>query len=169
MAEENYQVPPSEGKKNYNYGKRPLWQWIVLYVIVGAVAYGAAYYFFFSKSGGYGNRSNNYMIQNMKVEILKNGSGSAAQPGDRVTVNYVGTLENGVKFDSSIDRGTPFQFILGQNRVIQGWELGVSGMKVGEKRKLTIPSELAYGNTGAGTLIPPNATLIFEIELLKIN
>ena len=110
-----------------------------------------------------------YNIQGMKVEILKEGSGDAAKSGDAVTVNYVGTLENGTKFDSSIDRGTPFQFTLGQNRVIQGWELGVVGMKVGEKRKLTIPPELGYGDQAVGGVIPANATLVFEIDLLGIN
>ena len=96
-------------------------------------------------------------------------AGEGAKAGDKVTVNYVGTLENGTKFDSSIDRGTPFVFTLGQNSVIQGWELGVLGMKVGEKRKLTIPPELAYGSQGAGGVIPPNATLNFEIDMLGIN
>jgi FKBP-type peptidyl-prolyl cis-trans isomerase len=110
-----------------------------------------------------------YEIQGMKVEILQQGNGEATKSGDQVTVNYVGTLENGTKFDSSIDRGQPFKFTLGQNNVILGWELGVVGMKVGEKRKLTIPPELAYGSAGAGGVIPPNATLIFEIDLLGIN
>jgi len=110
-----------------------------------------------------------YDIQGMKIEVLKEGSGEAAKSGDLVTVNYVGTLTNGTKFDSSLDRNQPFQFTLGQNRVIQGWELGVAGMKVGEKRKLTIPPKLGYGAQGAGGVIPPNATLIFEVDLLKIN
>ena len=110
-----------------------------------------------------------YNIQGMKVEILQQGSGEGAKSGDIVTVNYVGTLQNGTKFDSSIDRGQPFQFTLGKNSVIQGWELGVLGMKKGEKRKLTIPPELAYGSQGAGGIIPPNSTLTFEIELLSIN
>lgn len=113
--------------------------------------------------------SKNYEIQNVKIEILQEGSGSPAKTGDLVLVHYTGTLENGTKFDSSLDRGTPFDFTLGQNRVIQGWELGVLGMKVGEKRKLTIPPELGYGSQGAGELIPPNVTLLFEVELLKIN
>lgn len=111
-----------------------------------------------------------YDIQGMKVETLKQGTGEGAKIGDTVTVNYTGTLLDGTKFDSSLNPGrTPFQFTLGQNRVIQGWELGVAGMKVGEKRKLTIPPELGYGAQGAGGLIPPNATLIFEIDLLGIN
>jgi FKBP-type peptidyl-prolyl cis-trans isomerase len=113
--------------------------------------------------------STNFNVQGMNVEILQQGSGESTKSGDKVTVNYVGTLQDGTKFDSSIDRGQPFVFTLGQNSVIQGWELGALGMKVGEKRKLTIPSELAYGEAGAGGIIPPNATLIFEIDLLKIN
>ena len=111
-----------------------------------------------------------YNIQGMKIEIAKEGTGEGAKIGDMVTVNYTGSLLDGTKFDSSLNPGrTPFQFTLGQNRVIQGWELGVLGMKVGEKRKLTIPPELAYGSQGAGGLIGPNATLNFEIDLLKIN
>jgi len=108
-------------------------------------------------------------INGMKLEILQEGTGDAAATGDTVTVDYVGTLENGTKFDSSIDRGEPFSFTLGENRVIQGWELGVLGMKVGEKRKLTIPADLAYGNQAVGGVIPANATLVFEVELLGIN
>ena len=108
-------------------------------------------------------------IQGMKVEILQQGSGEGAKAGDYVTVNYVGTLEDGTKFDSSIDRGQPFSLTLGQGSVIQGWEMGLLGMKAGEKRKLTIPPELAYGSQGAGGVIPPNATIIFEIDLLTIT
>ena len=108
-------------------------------------------------------------IQGMKIETLKEGTGEIAKNGDTVSVHYTGTLEDGTKFDSSVDRGTPFSFILGAGRVIQGWDLGVAGMKVGEKRKLTIPPELGYGASGAGDVIPPNVTLIFEVELLGIN
>lgn len=111
-----------------------------------------------------------YDIQGMKVEILQQGTGDAAKAGDTVTVNYTGTLQDGTKFDSSLNPGrTPFQFTLGQNSVIQGWELGVLGMKVGEKRRLIIPPELAYGSQSPSPLIPANSTLIFEIDLLKIN
>jgi FKBP-type peptidyl-prolyl cis-trans isomerase len=113
--------------------------------------------------------SNTFEIQGMKVEILKEGTGEPAKTGDTVSVHYVGTLENGTKFDSSVDRGEQFSFTLGENRVIQGWELGVLGMKVGEKRRLTIPAELAYGDRAVGNIIPANSTLVFEVELFKIN
>jgi len=89
--------------------------------------------------------------------------------GDNVSVHYVGTLENGQKFDSSRDRGQAFPFPLGAGRVIKGWDEGVAGMRVGDKRRLIIPSDLGYGSRGAGGVIPPNATLIFEVELLGIN
>jgi FKBP-type peptidyl-prolyl cis-trans isomerase FkpA len=96
------------------------------------------------------------------------GTGAVAENGDVLTVNYVGTLTDGTKFDSSIDRGTPFQFTLGAGQVIQGWEQGFVGMKVGGKRKLIIPPSLAYGANQVGP-IPPNSTLIFEVELLKVQ
>lgn len=110
-----------------------------------------------------------YEIQGMKVEILKEGTGEGAKSGDNIVVNYVGTLTDGTKFDSSIDRNQPFPYTLGQNMVIKGWELGLLGMKVGEKRRLTIPPELAYGSEGRPPVIPPKATLIFEIDMLEIN
>ena len=97
---------------------------------------------------------------------LKVGNGATAQAGKTVTVHYTGWLENGKKFDSSVDRGQPFSFPLGAGRVIKGWDEGVQGMKVGGKRKLIIPSNLGYGARGAGGAIPPHATLIFEVELL---
>ena len=107
--------------------------------------------------------------QGVEIEILKEGTGAAAKNGDKVSVHYVGVLENGTKFDSSVDRGIPFEFTLGASQVIPGWDIGVEGMKIGEARKLTIPSELAYGSSGAGNAIPPNATLIFEVQLLGIK
>lgn len=104
------------------------------------------------------------IIQDEKV-----GTGAEAVSGKKITVNYSGTLTDGTKFDSSYDRGTPFTFNLGAGEVIQGWDQGFAGMKVGGKRKLTIPSSLGYGATGAGGVIPPNATLIFEVELLNVE
>lgn len=102
------------------------------------------------------------------IEDINEGTGQAAQKGDIVSVHYTGTLEDGTKFDSSIDRGEPFRFQLGAGRVIKGWDLGLEGMKKGGKRNLTIPPALGYGNQGIGP-IPPNATLLFEIELLEIQ
>ena len=116
------------------------------------------------------NLSTNETPMDLKTETLQEGSGDVAvKTGDSITVNYAGTLEDGTKFDSSYDRGEPFTFTVGQGMVIQGWEQGLIGMKVGEKRKLTIPSDLGYGEAGAGDVIPPNATLVFEVELLSIN
>src|SRR6185437_2167166 len=97
------------------------------------------------------------------------GAGDAAVVGKTASVHYTGWLENGKKFDSSVDRGQPFSFPLGAGRVIKGWDEGVQGMKVGGKRKLTIPSDLGYGSRGAGGVIPPNATLIFDVELLAVR
>lgn len=97
------------------------------------------------------------------------GTGTTAVTGKTVSVHYTGWLTNGQKFDSSVDRGQPFSFPLGAGRVIKGWDEGVQGMKVGGKRKLTIPSELGYGTRGAGGVIPPNATLIFDVELLGVQ
>ncbi len=112
--------------------------------------------------------------QGVKIETLKEGSGQEAKTGDTVTVDYVGTLEDGTKFDSSIDRGKTFELTLGEGSVIEGWEVGVLGMKVGEKRRLTIPAEFGYGprdiTDGVGNvIIPANSTLIFEVDLLGIN
>ena len=112
---------------------------------------------------------NNFEIQGMKVEIVKQGSGVVAKTGDFVTTHYVGTLADGKEFDSSVKRNIPFSFQLGANRVIKGWDLGVTGMKVGEQRKLTIPYELAYGADGFPPNIPQKATLTFVISLLAIN
>lgn len=108
-------------------------------------------------------------VTELKIEDLVVGTGAEAVAGKLISVHYTGTLTNGTKFDSSKDRGEPFEFTLGAGQVIQGWDKGFAGMKVGGKRKLTIPSEMGYGAQGAGGVIPPNATLIFEVELLGVK
>ncbi len=143
---------------------------VFLVIILIIIALGVYFLFRSANNKGQETNPNVYEIQGMKVEILKEGTGESSKNGDSVSVHYVGTLENGKKFDSSVDRGVPFSFVLGQGRVIKGWDLGVLGMKIGEKRRLTIPSDLAYGETGTpGGPIPPNATLVFEVELLGID
>ena len=105
----------------------------------------------------------------LTIEDLVVGNGDTAAAGQRVSVHYTGWTTDGKKFDSSKDRGQPFMFSLGEGEVIRGWDEGVAGMKVGGKRKLTIPPELGYGSRGAGKVIPPNATLLFEVELLAVR
>jgi peptidylprolyl isomerase len=109
------------------------------------------------------------MVMELKIEDLVVGTGAEAKAGDTVSVHYTGWLENGTKFDSSLDSGQPIEFVLGTGRVIKGWDQGLLGLKVGGKRKLTIPASLGYGEFGAGDLIPPHATLIFEVELVAIK
>ena len=113
------------------------------------------------------------MPNGLKYTDTKTGDGATATPGNKVSVHYTGWLYNngakGSKFDSSVDRGQPFQFTLGAHQVIAGWDEGVAGMKVGGKRTLIIPPELGYGARGAGGVIPPNATLMFDVELLGVQ
>ena len=97
------------------------------------------------------------------------GAGASPQKGKRVTVHYTGRLTDGRKFDSSVDRGQPFKFVIGVGQVIKGWDEGVMSMKVGGKRTLTIPANLGYGARGSGSVIPPNATLVFAVELLDVD
>jgi peptidylprolyl isomerase len=105
----------------------------------------------------------------LQYEDIKVGTGAEAKKGQTVSVHYTGTLENGTKFDSSRDAGRPIEFPLGAGRVIAGWEEGIAGMKVGGQRKLTIPPNLAYGAQGRPPVIPPNATLIFDVELVDVR
>jgi FKBP-type peptidyl-prolyl cis-trans isomerase len=105
----------------------------------------------------------------LQIEKLAEGHGATSKTGDSVVVHYTGWLTNGTKFDSSVDRGQPFVFTIGQGQVIKGWDEGVATMKVGDKVRLTVPPELGYGARGAGGVIPPNATLIFDVELLEVR
>ena len=149
---------------------------LVILVIVVVVVLGI-----FLMMGGTGNNQGgtntpgstetalrSFDVQGVKVDVLKEGTGEEAVSGDNVTVHYVGFLADGSKFDSSVDRNAPFTFMLGKGRVIKGWDLGVAGMKINEKRRLVIPPESAYGQSGFLT-IPGNATLTFEVELLRVS
>ncbi|MCC6180011.1 MAG: FKBP-type peptidyl-prolyl cis-trans isomerase [Chloroflexi bacterium] len=120
-------------------------------------------------SGGAGGGDEVTTPSGLKYTDVKVGTGAEAKAGQNVTVHYTGTLTSGSKFDSSKDRNQPFVFPLGAGRVIRGWDEGVAGMKVGGVRKLVIPPDLGYGSRGAGGVIPPNATLLFEVELLDVK
>lgn len=141
---------------------------ILIIIIIVLIAVILGLYLIVANLGQNIFSGSSFEIQGMKVEVLQQGSGQEVKANDRVTVNYVGMLSDGTKFDSSIDRNTPFTFTLGQGKVIRGWDLGIEGMKVGEKRRLIIPPELAYGSASF-LMIPANATLIFEVEMLAVS
>lgn len=149
----------------------------VVVLVVGIIILAVASLFIFhitdsflppSKSDTITKMDNKVDENGLKVEDLKVGDGKEVKSGDTVVIHYTGTLQNGTKFDSSYDRGAPFETQIGVGRVIKGWDLGVVGMKVGGKRKLTILPELGYGAQSVGT-IPPNSTLIFEVELIDVK
>ncbi|MBM3206326.1 MAG: FKBP-type peptidyl-prolyl cis-trans isomerase [Candidatus Staskawiczbacteria bacterium] len=137
---------------------------IILVVVIIIVL--AVYLLGGTNSGLLGNPGS-FDVQGVKVQITTQGSGTELKDGDTAVINYNGTLIDGSKFDSSYDRGTPLTFVLGSGQLIKGMDFGVKGMKVGEKRKITIPPELAYGERGIPPVIPPNSTLIFEVELMS--
>ena len=142
---------------------------ILPYVLMAVVFAVFAYFFSFKDKGAVPpSVSSPDSAANLQIEDIIAGSGAEAKSGDLATVHYVGALADGAKFDSSYDRGQPFQFTLGAGQVIKGWDLGVLGMKTGGKRKLVIPAELGYGNQAVGP-IPANSVLIFEVELLEIE
>lgn len=139
---------------------------VIVLILVVAVAF-----YLISNMGqnSVGFNKSKFEVEGVKVEVVTQGTGSAIKNGDTATVHYNGTLENGTKFDSSYDRNSPITFALGSGQLIKGFDVGVLGMKVGEKRKITIPSDLGYGVTGIPPVIPPNSNLIFEIELISIT
>ena len=145
-------------------------KYIVISILVVALG-GIIYFVFISKPSSQVQESQIKTMENgLKIEDIKIGSGAEAKAGNSITVNYLGTLVNGTKFDSSYDRGQPFLFLLGGGgQVIPGWDQGLIGMKVGGKRKLIIPPTLAYGEKGVPGAIPANSALVFEVELLGVK
>lgn len=149
-----------------------MWVWVLIVVVV----IGFLVYITINKKPDMAVEENTNMqneINGVKVTVITEGTGEAAVAGDTVSMNYTGTLTDGVAFDSNVDpkfnHVEPLSFVLGSGQVIPGWDAGIAGMKVGEKRILEISPEMAYGEQGAGNVIPPNATLIFEVELVAIT
>ena len=169
----NGRTSPSEGEY---LGSNPgpaasysIMKYIVIIIFLLALG-GIIYFTFISKPSSQVQEPQIKTMENgLKIEDIKIGNGAEAKAGVTITVNYLGTLLNGVKFDSSYDRGQPFSFLLGARQVIPGWDEGLLGMKVGGKRKLTIPPSLAYGEKGVPGAIPANSTLVFEVELLGVK
>ncbi len=164
MSKKEPYIPDSKVLKD----NEPIKKIIIGSIVFVGVALIAIAVFYFTSQNNKNDmvtKLNNGLI----IENLQEGTGQELKDGDTATFHYTGTLEDGTKFDSSLDRGEPFTIPIGQGFVIQGWEEGLPGMKVGGRRKLTIPPELGYGETGAGNVIPPNATLIFEVELLEVS
>jgi len=141
-------------------GRRP--RLLAVVAVIGAVASVAA------GAGGCGRKPAAKAVGGVSIEELKVGSGATATSGKVVSAHYTGRFPDGTKFDSSYDAGAPIDFLLGSGKVIKGWDIGIEGMRVGGKRKLTIPPELAYGARGGGP-IPPNATLVFDVELVAVK
>ena len=159
--------------------KSMIWWFLIVIIVVGVLVFitinnkGVDYSDSNIVGEEQGNMQNTQQIEGVKVTIIQEGNGDVAKSGDTVAMNYTGKLADGTVFDSNIDpkfgHVAPFEFILDGGMVIKGWDVGVAGMKVGEKRMLEIQPEYAYGSVGAGGVIPPNATISFEVELLEIK
>lgn len=145
---------------------------MIVWVLVVLLVVGVLAFITIKNKNGNNNVENIQKVEGVDITILSEGSGDIAKVGDNVSMNYTGTLEDGTAFDSNVDpkfnHVSPFMFNLGGGQVIKGWDIGVTGMKVGEKRRLEINPEFAYGEAGVGAIIPPNAKLIFEVELVAI-